>query len=456
MRSVREQHFEGFLLPQDKSKDDFIYIPFEVPEGCEKIEIEYSYTSIEKSECVIDIGVFEPGPIGFLEAGKTFRGWSGSSKKIIAISRSSATPGYIPCNIEPGTWKIVLGLYKVPQAGCKYSIKVRMLSGERAGHEPKRKKLQNRERFAVTSLSGWLKGDFHVHSVHSDGDSTLEKIAKAAAEEGLNFVAVTDHNTISHVPECGMRRGVFLLPGEEVTTYYGHMNVFGISEWVDFRIRGREELERLVDHMQKKGYLASVNHPKPFGPPWQLGGIEKIGFIEVWQGNWALLNYMSSKLLDELLSRGCRIRIVGGSDTHSLKRKHPMLNIGHPTTWVYVNNISYKNILDAVKAGMVTISESPKGPFLWYEIESADKGLVKALVEVHGARGAILRFISMNEVVYVEKIESERFVKKLRIKIPDKATYVRFDVADSESQIDEANGRETLVKAYASPKFIMR
>lgn len=39
-----------------------------------------------------------------------------------------------------------------------------------------------------------------------------------------------------------------------------------------------------------------------------------------------------------------------------------MLSIGHPTTWVYVDKASYESILDSVRAGMVTISESPRGP----------------------------------------------------------------------------------------------
>ncbi len=247
-----------------------------------------------------------------------------------------------------------------------------------------------------------------------------------------------------------------LLPGEEVTTYYGHMNVLNVGEWVDFRVKSREELERLIDYVQRKGYLASVNHPKPFGPTWQLGGTERIGFMEVWQGNWALLNYMSSRLLDEPLSRGYRVGIVGGSDTHSIKRKHPMLSTGHPTTWVYVNRAGYESILDAVRAGMVTISESPEGPFLWYEVEYADRRLIKVQVEVRGARGATLRLISVGEVIYTEKIEVEWFAKRLRIKVPGDAAYIRFDVADSESQTDGANGRETSVRAYASPKFIAR
>lgn len=81
--------------------------------------------------------------------------------------------------------------------------------------------------------------------------------------------------------------------------------------------------------------------------------------------------------------------------------------------------------------------------------------MIRASVETRGARGATLRLISMSGVIY-EKIESERFAKRLGVKVPEDSVYIRFDVADSESQTDEANGRETLVRAYASPKFIAR
>ena len=49
---------------------------------------------------------------------------------------------------------------------------------------------------------------------------------------GLDFLAVTDHNTASHhayLPSVGERYGITLLPGQEVTTDRGHANAFGTS-----------------------------------------------------------------------------------------------------------------------------------------------------------------------------------------------------------------------------------
>ena len=38
-----------------------------------------------------------------------------------------------------------------------------------------------------------LKGDYHIHSVYSDGRATLEQIAQAALERGLLEVGIADH-----------------------------------------------------------------------------------------------------------------------------------------------------------------------------------------------------------------------------------------------------------------------
>ena len=39
-----------------------------------------------------------------------------------------------------------------------------------------------------------LKGDLHMHTVESDGRSTLEQMVEAAAARGLEYVAITDHS----------------------------------------------------------------------------------------------------------------------------------------------------------------------------------------------------------------------------------------------------------------------
>ena len=70
----------------------------------------------------------------------------------------------------------------------------------------------------------WLAGDLHAHTVHSDGAFTVAELARFAAAQGLDFLAVTDHNTTSHhaeLKDAAARYGITLIPGQEVTTEDG-------------------------------------------------------------------------------------------------------------------------------------------------------------------------------------------------------------------------------------------
>lgn len=64
--------------------------------------------------------------------------------------------------------------------------------------------------------------DLHTHSVFSDGTWTPTQIVEAAARQRL-IVALTDHNTVSGLPEfmeAAARHGVEAVPGVEFSTDY--------------------------------------------------------------------------------------------------------------------------------------------------------------------------------------------------------------------------------------------
>src|SRR5439155_10721908 len=50
---------------------------------------------------------------------------------------------------------------------------------------------------------GRYRGDLHSHTVHSDGTITVADRVHGAVEKGMDFLAITDHNTISHYRELG-------------------------------------------------------------------------------------------------------------------------------------------------------------------------------------------------------------------------------------------------------------
>lgn len=68
------------------------------------------------------------------------------------------------------------------------------------------------------------KIDLHIHSYYScDGDYSPIDLIKMAFKEGIDYVAITDHNTVKGMPEAlaaGEKYGVKIIPGIEIDSSY--------------------------------------------------------------------------------------------------------------------------------------------------------------------------------------------------------------------------------------------
>lgn len=72
-----------------------------------------------------------------------------------------------------------------------------------------------------------MKGDFHIHSVYSDGVLTVDEILEEASKK-LNFLAVTDHDAIGGAIEAYQKASKYnlhLILGVEISTYYNDESV---------------------------------------------------------------------------------------------------------------------------------------------------------------------------------------------------------------------------------------
>ncbi len=64
------------------------------------------------------------------------------------------------------------------------------------------------------------KFDFHVHTTGSDGSLSPGNLVKKVMEEGLEIIAITDHDTIAGVGEAveaGKEFGVMVIGGVEIS-----------------------------------------------------------------------------------------------------------------------------------------------------------------------------------------------------------------------------------------------
>ena len=67
--------------------------------------------------------------------------------------------------------------------------------------------------------------DLHCHSTASDGTLSPTEVAQLASRNGLSALALTDHDTVAGVAECGAearRLGIDFIPGIEISAEFPH------------------------------------------------------------------------------------------------------------------------------------------------------------------------------------------------------------------------------------------
>ncbi|MGH3186376.1 MAG: CehA/McbA family metallohydrolase [Streptosporangiaceae bacterium] len=304
---------------------------------------------------MLDLGCL--GPLGF-------RGWSGSAREWFAITAGEATPGYLPGELEAGTWQVMIGLYKVPPEGAGYRLTAQAMPFAAdlvpAAPPPPPGPADRPPRRDLPAGDGrrWLAGDLHAHTVHSDGGLTVTELAALAAGRGLDFLAVTDHNTVSHHAELGAasrRYGITLLPGQEVTTDTGHAGALGDVGWIDFR----REPDDWLAATEARGGLLSVNHPFAGPISWARPMRRRPPLLEVWHPSWLDLRWTIP--LSWWLAWDPAAIPVGGSDWHKPGSDAPP---GRPTTWVECAGEEPADVIEGLRAGRVAISADRDGPVL--------------------------------------------------------------------------------------------
>lgn len=388
-------------------------LAFRVPKGVTRIDVAFDYDRAEKT--TIDLGLRDP---------ERFRGWSGGNKAAFFVGESQATPSYLPGPLPAGEWRLVLGIPNIrKESRAAYSARIWF---DRPQAAP------------LATGARWWRGDFHTHTGHSDGSCAsrtgakapcpLVRTLEAAAARGLDFVAITDHNTTSHFAEVAALQPAFddllVIPGREVTTFKGHFNVFGAVGEIDFQLGGPRapDIGAILDQVEKAGGLASINHPAMpsgelcMGCGWTVENtpFARFAAVEVENGGaLALTNGVEGDPLsgagfwEARLNEGVRLTAIGGSDNHdALLPPDKPPAVGRPTTVVWAEELSTAAILEGVRKGRVfidldgtrdrvlefTVSEDGRtaGPGETLRQRSLS---IELKARVVGAKGASVRFI---------------------------------------------------------------
>jgi len=397
--------FSARITRRDQAADPYFYVPFDVPEGVTRIDVTLSYPKSE--QCIIDLGVLDPRATDY-PTDQGFRGWSGGARDHFFVATDDATPGYIHGEIPSGRWKVMLGLYKVPEGGVDVLVIVDHDSSRRAiAPQPSRQ-------FPVRKGAGWYRGDLHCHTFHSDAAGSPELLHAAARQAGLDFLAVADHNTITQRRYFHPHSSADLvfIRAMEITTAVGHANVFGVDDWIDFRMTRPEHAHTLERLVHERGGLLSINHDKPT-IPWDYD-LPKIDCMEVWQSHWLAWNWVSLERYQQRLASGLKISAIGGSDFHQPARLMPEgpLVLARPTTVLFLAELSEEAVLGAMKSGHGYVTEGPTGPHLeltanGQPMGSTVTGQVAAEALVRGAKGDKLLWLDASGIVGEQMIEAD-------------------------------------------------
>ncbi len=367
---AREVVLTGILTRDDH--ETYRELGFDVPPGLTRLTVSFDFTTREQ-KTTIDLGLLDPD---------RFRGWSGGDKMRFTVGELDATPSYLPGPIVPGRWTLLLGVPNIrPGVVAAYTATIRFDRGEAT---------------AVSAFSDeplevgarWYRGDLHMHSCHSDGSVATQsgagrapgpvyRTVGAAAARGCDFIAVTDHNAVSHHHALRELQPHFdkllLIPGVEITTFRGHAGVLGAIGFVEFRLESRHlpAVTQLQDAVARQHGLFAINHPALpsneycMGCGWTAANTDfaRVDAIEVCnggamqaQGGKADGRFSGIPFWEARLNEGHRITAIGGSDNHK-PDEDPITApaVGSPATVVFAPNLSERAILDAIRAGHVFV-----------------------------------------------------------------------------------------------------
>ena len=107
-------------------------------------------------------------------------------------------------------------------------------------------------------------GAIHIHSIFSDGTGNIDEISRAAKKAGLDWIIITDHNSLDI--EEGYYNEVCVIKGEEISPLNdNHYLAIGIRECIN-----SDNPAEFVKEVKNQGGFGFAAHPDE--------GINKKGF----------------------------------------------------------------------------------------------------------------------------------------------------------------------------------
>ncbi|MBN1455402.1 MAG: PHP domain-containing protein [Methanomicrobia archaeon] len=215
--------------------------------------------------------------------------------------------------------------------------------------------------------------DLHVHTNYShDGHDSIERIIEVARAQGLDGLAICDHNTMAGVHAArdylaAHDLDLLIIPGIEVTTVQGHLLVLGLEEGVERDMTAVETIRAVRQYEREHAQSIVIIAPHPYHPfRHSIGTLcthQDIEAIEVFNSRY--FTGLGNLWARRTAKRTGKIA-VAGSDAHSADC------VGLATVTVDVDAdelarmVDYRAIVKALKAGSVRVTAMKRTPFCLY------------------------------------------------------------------------------------------
>lgn len=336
------KHLELDLYIEKEKEGLYFNLPFEIPEGVERLDIRYRYERHRSYTLGQVTQTEEINIVDLALASNTgdFIGSSGSDRNHIWISEYDTSVGYAPKEPVSGTWNIIVGAYKVQDGGAHVIYDIDFTFKKRT----------------------LLKGDTHLHTTGSDGILSIDEITKLGIKNNLDYLFITDHNNYAHNDLLASSKEITVIPGTEWTHFKGHANMLGVKRPFigTYYANNIKEVQERLENAHKNNALVSINHPFDQFCPWKWG-LDNVEYdlIEIWNGIMKQSNMECIAWWQNMLAKGKRLPIIGGSDFH---RFNNFSLPGSPATCIYSMSRGQSDILKAIKEGHGFVSYQADGP----------------------------------------------------------------------------------------------
>jgi len=284
----------------------------------------------------------------------------------------------------------------------------------------------------LNSDGAWYKGELHAHSAHGRGTESVAELIRRAEKLGLDFLAITDRNTLASTSDPAYKsNSLVLVPGME----WGNDNrgvalIYAPGSFPE-QTDSIAQAQAMAIRVQAQGGIFAIAHPVYPGAAWQWG-INYANAVETWCRPWRSIRPISLDQLDQRwrerrdgklvhslavaaatqgfsanaqstlywdleLVRGAKAGVIAGSNSDD-----PKVPLGAPVTYVYGREKSLLGILEGLRMGRTFVSRDLDGPTIEFQADVLADGSVEVgmggiipinrssrlIIGIEGAKGA--------------------------------------------------------------------